>query len=110
MSPDSLHNILTNVTLSLPEGSQLIVGLQYADFPWYYQNVKAALLADVNSFILVISFPLTAVNRNYKIYKMLAFPFKIWNNTHLRYKFDSEYFAINILQRAYLAMSENDFK
>jgi len=28
----------------------------------------------------------------------------------LRYKVDSEYFAINILQQAYLAMSENDFK
>ena len=87
-----------------------MVGSRYADLTWYYQNVKAALLADVHSFLLVIIFPLTAVNRNYEIYKVIAFPFKIWNDTHLRYKFDSEYFAINILQRAYLAMSENDFK
>ena len=50
LSPDVLHNILTNVTLSLPEGLNLIVGPRYADLPWYYQNVKAALLADVNSF------------------------------------------------------------
>jgi len=107
LSPDVLHNILTNVTLSLPEGSNLIVGSRYADLPWYYQNVKAALLADVNSFLLVISFPLTAVNRNYEIYKVVAFPFKIVNNTYLRYKFDSGYLAINILQKAYLAMSEN---
>ena len=42
LSPDVLHNILTNVTLSLPEGSNLIVGSQFADLPWYYQNVKAA--------------------------------------------------------------------
>jgi len=56
LTPDVLHNILTNVTLSLPEGFELIVGSQYADLPWYYQNVKAALLADVNSFLLVISF------------------------------------------------------
>jgi len=41
---------------------------------------------------------------------VIAFPFKTCNNTHLRYKFYSEYFAINILQRAYLAMGENDFK
>ena len=67
LSPDVLHNILTNVTLSLPEGSNLIVGSRYADLPWYYQKVKAALLADVNSFLVVISFPLTVVNRNYEI-------------------------------------------
>ena len=29
LSPDVLHNILTNVTLSLPEGSNLIVGSLY---------------------------------------------------------------------------------
>ena len=84
LSPDVLHYILTNVTLSLPEGLNLIVGSRYADFPWYYQNVKAALLTDVNSFLLVISFPLTAVNRNYEIYKVIAFPFKVVNNIYLR--------------------------
>ena len=40
LPPDVLHNILTNVTLSLPEGTNLIVGSQFADLPWYYQNVK----------------------------------------------------------------------
>ena len=39
LPPDVLHNILTNVTLSLPEGLNLIVGSRYADLPWYYQNV-----------------------------------------------------------------------
>ena len=50
LTPDVLHIILTNVTLSLPEGLNLIVVSRYADLPWYYQSVKAALLADVNSF------------------------------------------------------------
>ena len=76
LPPDVLHNTLTNVTLSSLEGLNLIVGSRYADLPWYYQNVKAALLADVNSFLLVISFPLTAVNRNYEIYKVIAFFFQ----------------------------------
>ena len=96
--------------MSLPEGLNLIVGSQYADLPWYYQNVKAALLADVNGFLLVISFPLTAVNRNYEIYKVIAFPFKIANNTYLRYNLDSGYLAINILHQTYLAMRENIFE
>jgi len=107
LQPDILHNILTNVTLSLPGGLNLIVGSRYVDFPWYYQNVKAALLADVNGFLLVISFPLTAVNRNYEIYKVIAFSFKIANNTYLRYRLGSGYLAINILHQTYLAMTEN---
>ena len=53
LPPDILHNLLTNVTLSLPEGSNLIVGSRYTDLPWYYQNVKAALLADIKSFLLL---------------------------------------------------------
>ena len=60
--------------------------------------------------LLAISFSLTVVDRNYEIYKVIAFPFKIVSNTYLRYKFDSGYLAINILQQAYLAMSENVFE
>jgi len=107
---DVLHNILTNVTLSLPEGLNLIVGSRYADLPWYYQNVKAALLADVNGFLLVINLPLTAVDRNYEIYEMIAFPFKIANNTYWRYHLESGYLAINNLHQTYLAMGENQFE
>jgi len=73
---DGLHNILTNVTLSLLEGLNLIVGSRYANLPWYYQNVKAALLAEVNGFLLVINFPLTAVDRNYEIYEVIGFSFQ----------------------------------
>ena len=41
---------------------------------------------------------------------MVAFPFKIANNTYLRYQLDSGYLAINIFQQAYLAMGENIFE
>ena len=77
LTPETLHNILTNVTLSLPEGYELLMVTQYGNLPWYYKYAKAALLADLNSFLLVMSFPLTAVNRNYELYKVVAFPYKI---------------------------------
>ena len=88
----------------------MIVGSRNADLPWYYQNVKAALLADVNGFLLVINFPLTAVDRNYEIYKVIAFPFKIATNTYWRYQLESGYLAINILHQTYLAMREDVFE
>jgi len=97
---------LTNVTLSLPEGLNLIVGSRYVDLPWYYQNVKSALLADVDGFLLVMNFPLTSVDRNYEIYETIAFPFKIANSTYWRYQLESRYLAINLFHKTYLEMAE----
>ena len=110
LQPDALHNILTNVTLNLPEGLNLIVGSGYADLPWYYQNVKSALLADVDGFLLVMNFPLTSVDRNYEIYETIAFPFKIANSTYWRYQLESRYLALNLFHKTYLAMGENMFE
>jgi uncharacterized coiled-coil protein SlyX len=109
LTPNILHVILTNVTLSLPEGYELLTGTKYGSLPWYYRYANAALLADLSTFLLVLSFPLTAVNRNYELYKVVAFPFKILNNTCVRNQFDSEYFAMNILQKANVSLSESDF-
>ena len=101
---------LTNVTLNLPEGLSLIVGFKYAELPWYYQNVKAALLADVDGFLLVMNFSLTSVDRNYEIYEVIAFSFKIANSTYWRYQLESRYLAINLFHKTYLAMRENMFE
>ena len=73
LTPEMLHDILTNVTLSVPVGYELLMGTQYSNLPWNYRYAKAALLADLNSFLLVMSFPLTAVNRNYELYRVVVF-------------------------------------
>jgi hypothetical protein len=49
------------------------MGNQYGNLPWYYKYATAALLADLNSFLLVQRVPLTAVNRNYELYKVIVF-------------------------------------
>ena len=50
LTPECLHDILTNVTLSLPVGYELLMGTQYGNLPWYYRSAKVALLADLNFF------------------------------------------------------------
>jgi hypothetical protein len=77
--------------------------------PWYYKYVKAALLADLNNFMLIMSFPLTAANRNYEIYKVIAFPSKNWK-TYVRYKLESEYLAVSTFQETYVTLSESDYQ
>jgi hypothetical protein len=73
LTPNILHDILTNVTLNLPKGYELLMGNQYGNLPWYYKDATAALLADLNSFLLVLRLPLIAVNRNYELYKVTVF-------------------------------------
>jgi hypothetical protein len=54
---NNLHDMLKNVSLSLPEGYDLVMGTQYNNMPWYIKHVRAALLADLQSFCwLCISF------------------------------------------------------
>jgi hypothetical protein len=109
LTPDMLHDILTNVTLNLPKGYELFMGSQYGNLPWYYEYATAALLADLHSFLLVLKLPLIAVNRNYELYKVIVFPFRVLNNTFVSYKLDDEYLAINLVHKTYVSLSEDDF-
>ena len=52
---------MKNVTLALPEGLELIVGLHPNSVYLYYEVTEAITLADVHSFKLVLSFPLKTV-------------------------------------------------
>ena len=92
-----LQDILRNVTLNLPQGYELIMGTQFNNMPWYVKHVKAALLADLYSYMLVLYFPLTMEDRKYELLKVIAFPSRILNTTYVRLDLDTEYFAISTL-------------
>jgi hypothetical protein len=77
--------MLKNVALSLPEGYELVMGTQYNNMPWYIKHVRSALLADLQSFLLVMYFPLTIVNNRYEFYRVVAFPLRILNQTYASY-------------------------
>ena len=67
IGPTTLRELLKNVTLALPEGLELIVGLRPNNVYLYYEVNEAIMLADVHSFKLVLSVPLKTVNRQYEL-------------------------------------------
>ena len=69
----TLREFLRNVTLTLPEGLVLIVGLRTNDVCLYYEVIEAFMLADVYSFGLVLNVPIKTVNRQYDLYKMVYY-------------------------------------
>jgi hypothetical protein len=82
------------------------MGTQFNVTPWNVKNVKAALLADLHDFVLVMYFPLTMDDRKYELFKVIAFPSRILNNTYVRFNLDTEYFAISTLRQIYISLNE----
>jgi len=78
--------------------------------PWYVKHVKAALLADLYSYMLVLYFPLTMVDRKYELLKVIAFPSRIVNTTDVIFDLDTEYFAISTLRQFYISLSEREMR
>ena len=77
----TLREFLRNVTLTLPEGLVLIVGLRSNHVCLYYEVIYAIMLADVYSFGLVLNIPLKLF-RQYELYKMVVLPTRISDNAH----------------------------
>ena len=55
---------------------------QFINMPWYFKHVRAALMADLNNFVLVMYFPLVTADRKYEMFHAIAFPSRILNNTY----------------------------
>ena len=79
--PNMLREMLKNVTMVLPEGYDLLACLNSNNMFMYYEMVQAVVLADLHSFKLVFYVPLKTVKRYFELYKIIAFPTRILNNT-----------------------------
>jgi len=108
ISPVMLQEMLKNVSLALPDGLELIIGLSPNQVYMHYEVIQTAMLADTHSFKLVLKVPLKMVGRQYELYKLVALPTRILNNTYAQYNIGIDYFAINQLQRTHLTLTEAD--
>ena len=68
-----LRELLRNVTLTLPEGLVLIVGLRSNHVCLYYEVIEAIMLADVYRFGLVLNIPLKLLTDNMNCTKWLYY-------------------------------------
>ena len=69
----ALREFLRNVTLTLPEGLELVVGLRSNNVCLYHEVIEAIMLADVYSFGLVLHIPLKLSTDNMNCTKWLYY-------------------------------------
>ena len=55
VTPVTLHSILTNISLNLPDNYELVAGTKFQDIHLYYELVKVALVGNAHGVQLVIS-------------------------------------------------------
>jgi outer membrane murein-binding lipoprotein Lpp len=108
ISFNMLHEILKNVSLSLPEDYELLMGLHFNKLRWYFQNVQDALIADLHSFKLVLFLPLISVNRCHEKYRIIALTTRFFNGTYVQFQVQNRYFAINAILQTYFTMTEDE--
>jgi len=57
INPTTLHNIMQNVSLHLPEGYELITGTRAENIYLYYSLITITLLGNIHSIKIVIYVP-----------------------------------------------------
>jgi len=73
----TLHSILTNISLNLPDNYELVARTKFQDIHLYYELVKVAFVGNAYDVQLVISAPLKTAAQLFTLYKILVFPFTV---------------------------------
>jgi hypothetical protein len=110
ISPKLVGEIVTNVTLGLPEGYELAAGTRPDSLTWYYQTLQTVLLTDAHGLLIVILIPLKDVNRHFELFKVHRFPIHLFNATYASFHIESEYMAVNTMQRSYFTTTSIERK
>jgi len=94
ISPSSLQSILTNITLYLPEGYELIAGTRTEDIHQYYKLSKVSIFANPHSIKLILHIPLKSADNSFTLYKIIILPERISPDKFFQYAIDYPYLAI----------------
>ena len=110
VTPITLHSILTNISLNLPDNYELVAGTKFQDIHLYYELVKVALVSNAHGIQLVINVPLKTAAQLFTLYKILVFPSRLYIDTFITYQLDYYYFGLAMDQRNYMLLTEADLQ
>jgi len=110
VTPVTLHSILTNIPLNLPENYELVAGTKLQDVHLYYELVKVTLVGNAHGVQLVISVPLKTAVQLFTLFKILVFPMRLSPDTFLKYQLDYYYFGLAVEQHDYTLFTEADLQ
>jgi len=85
INPTTLHNILKNVSLHLPENYEIIARARLENIHLYYDFITVAAMEDAHHIKIILNVPLKTANHHFMLYKIIALPTRISNDTIVQY-------------------------
>jgi hypothetical protein len=108
INPTTLHNILKNVSLYLPENYELIAGARIENIHLYYDFITVAAIGDAHHIKIILNVTLKTANRHFVLYKILSMPTRIFNDTIVQYLPEFLFFAIDTVQHNHILFIETE--
>ena len=108
INPTTLHNILRNVSLNLPDGYELILGTQMDNFYSYYDLISVTLVGDIHCVKIMLNIPLKTVNRHFLLYKEIVFPTRISGDKFVMYSIEHSYLGIDDKRHDFILFTQAD--
>ena len=102
----TLHGILKNISLRLPDSCEIIMGTKLENIHLYYDIIKTAIIGDSHHIKIILDVPLKTANRQFLLYKILALPIQVSNGTFVQYIPEFSYFGVDHIQRSYILFTE----
>jgi hypothetical protein len=81
ITPRMLQYIIKNVSLSLPDGYDLVAGSEYGQLTWYYDLIQVSMMSSSRGFLVILSIPVKNEHRRFEVYEMHRFFSKLINQT-----------------------------
>jgi hypothetical protein len=110
ITPVTLHSVLTNISLNLPDNYELVAGTKFQDVHLYYELESVALVGNAHGVQLVLSVHLKTATQLFTLYKILVFPMRLSPDTFLKYQLYYHYFGLAVDQRDYTLLTEADLQ
>jgi hypothetical protein len=101
VNPKSLHNILRNISLCLPENYELAAGTIFESIYSYNDLIKEAIVGSIHNVKLIMYVPIKTANQNFTVYRIIGLPNRIGKDKFVLYQIDLPYFVTGSRQRDY---------
>ena len=96
--------------MCLPENYELIAGTKFDNIYLYYKLIKVTAVGTAHGIKLILEFPLKTESQRLTLFRIIALPTRILNDTFALYQLEYDYFRLSHSQRDYILMTASDLQ
>jgi hypothetical protein len=72
LKPNFLHDILSNISLLLPENFELVAGIKVENIHLYYLVIKGSIIGNAHGLNLILEIPLRTAAHIFTTYRIIV--------------------------------------